>query len=131
MTIPYTYTTTLTATGGQAAAYPLPAPPRGVVTRLVIARVGGTDSFTARLFDQPLAAVASGPLDANGRPVVAAAIGPEVSSSSGTYAAFDLHWAYSVRETEQVRARLWLRLDPAGTGTQTYVVAYTIMAPRL
>lgn len=138
MGIPYQKTVTAPVVAGTDNVVVLPAPVRGTIQRLVIAQVGGTAAFAARLFNAERPAGGADNLsdvdEEAGLPVEAFAVTPALSGVSGKYEQYDGRWSYESNELAQTGRRqssLWLRLTPAGVGDLTYVVAYTILAPNL
>lgn len=138
MSVPYQKTVTATVTAGIDNAVELPMPVRGTVQRLVIAQVGGTAAFTARLFNAERAAGAADDLsdvdEENGLPVEAFAVTPALAGVSGKYEQYDGKWGYESNEYAQTGRRqssLWLKLTPTGSGPMTFAISYVVLVPNL
>jgi hypothetical protein len=136
--VPYSKAVLIVAQGGEDNAIELPAPIRGVLERLTITEIGGSDNFTARLFCAERAAGNADSLsdvdEDVGMPPEAFAITPALTGTAGKYEQFSGGWGYVSNELAspgRLKSALWLRLTPAGSGEKSFAVAYTVMAPEL
>lgn len=136
--LPYTRVLKFEAAAGEENVIALPAPTNGLLDRISIIEVTGSDSFTARFYmDEAAAGTANGDSDVDpdvGLPPDSYAFTPVLSGSSGVYEQYGTRWGYNVNDLAQQGRRkstIWLRLNPGGSGMKSYAISYTIMMPEL
>ena len=145
MSLPYSKNVVVEAVSGQANCFVIPAPTRGIITRLTVKQTtGDTDGFDYELYDRHDACSAVSeqsfnPGDAElGDPMVHRII-PRQSVSAGNVLDehFETVWSYENRAEREVtskrrRQAVYLEITPGGsTGSKLFEVAYTINQPEL
>lgn len=127
-----------TATSGQDNCVVLPAPPRGILRKLVVKQVNGVaDGFTFNLFNRsdacPSVAEVSDPFDPD------ALLDPdlhkiqdEIAISAPTLISsqFGFQRGYANEDEQDVRrtraSRIYLSINPGGAGDKLFQVGYAI-----
>jgi hypothetical protein len=144
MTTPYTRQLQAETSGGQIICIEMPAPPRGVLSRLIVKQIeGALQGFTFDVFDREQACLDSsyeiseaGAEDGGG---VAQGLEEElhkvlatvdVAASTATSEQFGLERPYVNQDDrdqrETPRSMLYFRLDPSGDEAKVFQIAYTI-----
>jgi len=145
MTVPYTRTLLFSTESGVEACVELPAPPRGVLERIVIKQTEGElGGFSYNLYDRAQACGESSLSVSQAVPGdtesgVAKSAEPELHQIVATAAVvagedvsarFGLAAPYVNQDDQDVRKtpfpKLYLRLDPSGGGHKAWQVSYTV-----
>ena len=144
MTVPYTRQLIVTTDSGQVACIELPAPPRGILTRLIIKQTEGSlGGFTFNLYDREQPCVNSSlsvgeDVIVGGGSVALGAepelhkIQAEVTIAGGTDISeqFGLIAPYVNQDDQDDRKtpspRIHMQLDPGGGDHKVWQIAYTI-----
>lgn len=149
MAVPYTKTIETTVASGQENCIELPAPYRGIITRLVVKDKSGTDGFSFNVYDREDACssvVESSYWNDNELEVdfENALLDPElhqiqatqtVTAGSSTSEQFNIILPYENKDESGLHGRkttaLWMSVTPAGAGNKTFQIAYTVTSDSL
>ena len=135
MAIPYSRVLSATVESAADNCVELPAPPRGILRRMVVKQVSGiTEGFEFDLYSKKSASPGCGSEDSECADD--ALMDPEVyqlipTQTSGTdhEQMFDRNDAYENQDWDCERRRntmIYMRLRPTGTGVKTFHIGYSI-----
>ena len=146
MGIPYSRITPVSAVSGQATCFTLPAPTRGIVTRLIVKQIDGdSDGFFYDLYDalatceaSTSESVANPPAD----PAVSDRSMHRIIETKSVAAGnlidqhFEKVWPYENQTEMDATSKrrssaIYLELTPEGAGVKNFEIAYTIVQPEL
>ena len=128
MFIPASRETTIQAASGTTTIFALPAPPRGMLSRIVVKQTSGTlEGFEFSVLDQ------QSPTDADLHTIVGKVT---VSAGTGLYANYALSAYYENRDPRpdtmpRRTGAIYLSLKPSGSGTKNFAVAWTASAANV
>lgn len=144
MTVPYTRQLQFDSSDEMKVCVELPAPPRGILTRLIVKQTAGTlGGFSFDVYDRRQAceftSLSVNDPDAEEGGGVAQGLEPElhmimdtvtVTAGNEVSAQYDLVRPYVNQDdrdqTQRPTPMLYMTLDPVGGGAKTWQIAYTI-----
>lgn len=145
MTLPYTKTLQVQAVSAQANCIELPAPIRGIITRLIVKdKDSGVEGFTFDLYDREDACsnVTESSYyndDERQTDFENELLDPElhklqatqtIAAATAVSEQFDIVLPYENKDEgglhERRQSKIYMELTPSGSGTKTFQIAYTV-----